>query len=358
MSFRHAENIEVSGNFIQGNGINGINIQDSVMLIEGNNISGNSERGIGILSFEGIITGNNFAKNGNYAIGLDNKSDVSAPMNWWGNDAIEDIIYDKNDDPGRGRVEYKPESKTPVPYTWPLQTISSDTMWYGDIGIRSSVRVSPGAALTLMPGTNVIFSEGAGLWINGKIVAKGRKDSRIVFTSAKKKGPSDWDEILLEHATGSIFSECDFEYATWAIHSHFTNLVVTGSGFRKNFGGIRFQSGPVAVKQSLFEGNSVGIRSYRGNAVIEENVITGNETGLFVREKGGGLTIKRNNIFANSDYNIRVGDFNNEDVNAGENYWGSKDPAATIFDDRKEPGIGRVKFDPYAKIPFKTEWKK
>ncbi|MDP3113104.1 MAG: right-handed parallel beta-helix repeat-containing protein, partial [Thermodesulfovibrionales bacterium] len=157
----------------------------------------------------------------------------------------------------------------------------------------------------------------------------------------------------LEHATDSIFFNCEFEYATWGIHSHFTNLVVTGSSFRKNYGGIRFQSGPVAIKQSLFEGNSVGIRSFRGRAVIEENVITGNETGFFVREKGGGLTIKRNNIFANSDYNLRIGDFNNEDVNARENYWGSGEPGMTIFDDRKEPGIGRVHFNPYAKEPFK-----
>lgn len=355
ISFKHADNIEVSGNYIQRNGINGINIQDSMALIKSNDISGNGERGIGIVSFNGVITENNFVKNGTYAIGLDGKMNISAPMNWWGNDVIKDVIYDNIDEPGRGTVEHEPSMGTPIPYSWPLKTISADTVWHGDIYILSAVQVLPGATLTLTPDTKVIFSEGTGLRINGKIIAKGRKDSRIIFTSFRKKGPSDWDEILLEHAMDSMFSDCDFEYATWGIHSHFTNLVVAGSNFRKNYGGMRFQSGPLEIKHSFFEGNAIGLRSFRGIAVVAENVFTGNETGIFIREKGGGLNIMRNNIFENSNYNLRIGDFNDEDVSARENYWGKGDPAGTIFDERREPGIGRVHFDPYAKEPFNIE---
>jgi len=209
----------------------------------------------------------------------------------------------------------------------------------------------PGVELIIAPNTAVEFSHTTGLLIKGRLIAKGTPDGKIVFTSLVKIAASDWDEIQLEYATGSEISHCVFEYATWGLHSHFTNLSISDSHFTNNFGGMRFRSGPVEVKHSIFDNNSIGIRAYRGNAVIRENTITRNETGIFVREKGGGLTITRNNIFDNSGYNIRVGDFNNEDVAARDNWWGSADPLPTFFDGRNEPGIGKVLFDPFRSEP-------
>jgi hypothetical protein len=71
-----------------------------------------------------------------------------------------------------------------------------------------------------------------------------------------------------------------------------------------------------------------------------------------VREQGGGLQIRENNIFGNRDYNIRVGDFNREDIQATGNWWGTDDPAETIFDARREPGIGTVLYDPPLRQPL------
>jgi hypothetical protein len=115
---------------------------------------------------------------------------------------------------------------------------------------------------------------------------------------------------------------------------------------------MRFRSGPVSIRNSVFRENGIGIRSYIGNAVIEDNVITANEIGLFVRERGGGLTIRRNNFSANSDYNIRSGDFNSEDIPAAGNWWGTSEPLTTIFDGRQEEGIGRVLYEPYLTAPL------
>jgi parallel beta-helix repeat protein len=353
ISLKGTDNVEITGNFIQGNGFNGISIQDSRAVIKGNNISENGERGIGIISFDGIITGNNFMKNGLYAIGLDGGMDIAAPMNWWGGSDVEEVIYDKNDAPSRGRIKYEEVRKEPFIYTWPVESIVDDITWYGDINIKKNVTVLSGTTLALKPGVRVLFSKGAGLKINGKIIAEGGKDKRITFTSLENNVAGDWNEIFLEHANGSIFSNCDFEYATWGIHSHFTQLTVEGCHFSNNYGGIRLRSGPVEVKHSIFEGNSIGIRAYLANATIIENVIMKNNIGIFVREKGGGLTIKRNNLFSNAEYSIRLGDFNNENVNAIENYWGNGNPADTIFDERKEPGIGRVIYKPYLEEPLK-----
>ena len=182
----------------------------------------------------------------------------------------------------------------------------------------------------------------------GTITALGTQNSRIKFTSDRPQSWS-WDEIRFDYAVNSIFSNCDFEYATWGIHSHFTALQVIGCSFQKNYGGIRFRSGPLLIKNSRFNENIIGIRSYLGKALITSNIITKNEKGIFVREGGGGLTVSRNNFFANSDYNIRIGEFNTEDVSAAENWWGKDDPAETFFDAHREPGIGYVLYQPVLK---------
>ena len=355
LSLKNADNIEVSGNVVATNGINGLNIQDSRALIKGNQITDNAERGIGVLSFGGIITENNLAKNGLYAIDLDGTTDVAAPANWWGGDDPAKVILDKRVKPSRGNVFHEKPNERPFPFSWPLQTISTDTTWRGTIVINKNTSVMPGVELRISPKTTVEFNRATGLLIKGRMVAKGTPAGKIIFTSQEKKSASDWDEIQLEYATGSEISHCVFEYATWGIHSHFTNLSISDSHFTKNFGGMRFRSGPVEVKHSMFDNNSIGIRAYIGNAIIRENVITRNETGIFVREKGGGLTITRNNIFDNSGYNIRVGDFNDEDVAARDNWWGSTDPLPTFFDGRNEPGIGTVLYEPFRSEPVRID---
>lgn len=350
LSLRNVDNVEIMGNFVAANGMNGLNVQDSRAVIKGNQIADNGERGMGIISFDGVITGNNFINNGLYAIDLDGPKDVSAPSNWWGGD-VDTVIYDRKDDPVRGVVAYEKTSNGPLAFAWPLRNVSTDTTWRGIVTVTNTVTILPGTVLRVAPGTKVAFSKETGLDVKGRLLAKGKEDGKIVFTSAQGTGASAWDEIRLEYATGSEIAHCIFENATWGLHSHFTNLSIKDSLFRNNYGGMRFRSGPVVVSTSVFESNVIGVRAYIGNALIRENIITRNETGIFVREKGGGLTITRNNIFDNSNYNIRIGDFNNEDVNARENWWGTADPVQTVFDGRNEPGIGNVLFEPSLREP-------
>lgn len=351
-SLKNADNIEITDNFIGNNGINGMSVQDVRAGIRGNQIAGNGERGMGIISFSGLITGNNFVRNGLYAIDLEGKNDVEAPANWWGGADAERVILDRSDDPLRGKVTHDGAVQTPLPYVWPLRDVPASTSWEGEIVVTGKLDVAKDATLSILPGTKVKFAEGAGLAVNGKLIARGEKTREITFTSLQKKEAGAWDEVLLEHANNSAIAYAVFEYATWGVHSHFTNLSLSDSRIHDNYGGMRFRSGPVTVTRCLFTDNTIGIRSYMGNGIFTENVITRNETGVFVREKGGGLTISKNNLFANSGYNIRVGDFNNEDVNARENWWGGGDPADTLFDGRKEPGIGIILYEPFLQKPI------
>ncbi len=352
VSVKGTDTIEISGNVIQANGLNGINIQDSNASVMGNLISDNGERGVGVQSFHGTLAANNIVGNRLYDLGVEGPGPAAARMNWWGGTDPKKTISDGETDPAKGRADYLPVLTDPAPFTWPFKTISADAEWHGDILVPERITVGPGTTLGVSPGTRVRFFIGSGLTIQGKIVARGEKNAPIAFSSTEARGAGEWDEILLDHAPGSLFVHCIFENATWALHSHFTDLVVEGCAFRNNTGGMRFTSGPIVVRRSLFEKNQVGIRAFRGKALITENAITGNNIGIFVREKGGGLTITRNNLSGNSEYSIRNGDFNDQDVNAGENWWGEGDPAAGIYDARHEPGIGQVLQEPHARRPF------
>lgn len=347
VSLRESDNVDLSENFIQGSGFNGINVLASGASIKGNHISGNGERGIGIQSFTGRITGNSIIKNGLYAIDNESPSDISAPLNWFGESDAAQVLYDKEDSSGRGRIRYSLLYQAPATFVWPVKNIRADITWYDSINLENNVSVLDGATLVLSPGTSVIFSKGIGMKISeSRILAAGEDEKRITFTSMEKGEDNRWGEILLEHADGSIFSYCDFEYASWAVHSHFTNLKVLHSRFRNNDGGMRFRSGPMEITGSQFTENRIGMRAFRANALIKGNEFFNNETGIFIRERGGGLTIRKNNFHSNSSYHIRVGDFNVEDVDARENWWGGIDPVEMIFDGRREPGVGKVIFEP------------
>ena len=346
LSIRSGNNMEIIGNFIQGNGLSGISVRETAAVIRNNHISGNGERGIGVISFVGPITYNTIVDNKLYAIAVEDDSNVSAPDNWFGRTDMEPIIFDRADDPRRGDVQYQPLLEKPEPVAWPLVKLPLHFKWSGTVRVPETVNVPAGVTLSVMPDTTVLFAKNAGLYIRGNIDATGTPENRIQFTADTGTEPGSWGEIRIEHSETSRFANCDFTYGAWAIHSHFNALSVTGCTFRKNEGGIRFRSGPHRIQNSLFEDNRIGLRAFRGKAEISSNIITNNDKGIFVREKGGGLAIHRNNIFANRDYNIWIGDFNTEDVQATENWWGTDDPTETIFDARREPGIGTVVFEP------------
>jgi nitrous oxidase accessory protein NosD len=351
LSVKNADNIEVSANFVAANGLNGVSVQDVRAEIRGNQIAENGERGIGILTFTGVISGNNFMDNRLFAIDHEGRNEVDATGNWWGGGAADAVIFDGKDDPSRGKVVSTAALPGPVPFTWPLAEVSTPAIWAGEITIDHRVEVTADASLTIKPGTRVAFAEGAGLTVLGKLLARGEQGKKVLFTSLQKKEPGAWDEVLLEHANDSIIAHATFEYANWGLHSHFTNLSLSDSEFRDNSGGMRFRSGPVSIAGCLFTTNGIGLRSYMGNGTIQDSTFTGNEIGIFVREKGSGLHISRSNLYNNTNYNVRVGDFNDEDVDARGNWWGGAAPAATIFDGRNEAGIGKVIYEPFLLKP-------
>jgi nitrous oxidase accessory protein NosD len=354
---RDTGEMAVTANAVTANGITGISLRNTGAAITGNLIAGNGERGVGVTSFSGTFTANNLTGNGKYGVGLDGPGDLEASGNWWGNSDLAREIYDRHDEPGLGEVRYAPQLAKPVPFTWPLATVASDALWAGEIRASALLTVPLGVTLTVRPGTTCRFdSEASGLMVLGRLLAEGRPEARIVFTSLAEAAPSDWAGVSLERAVGSRIANCDFRFAEWGLHIHFVPMTITGCRFLNNDGGIRFRSGPMLLTHSLFRGNRIGLRAYLGRMEITENEFVNNEIAIFVREEGKGVAIHRNNLHGSERYNLRLGDFEKEDVDARENWWGGTAPLETIFDGRTEPYIGKVIYEPFLSEPVKLDF--
>lgn len=355
LTLKGTDRIDVAGNFIQGNGGNGISLLHSQALIRGNQISRNNERGIGVNFFNGLITENNLVGNTLYAIGLESGGAVAAPGNWYGEGTdVAAAINDQADEPDKGVVSYQPVRPQPVPFTWPLATIAADTVWEGEVVVPRRVDLNLGAKLEVTAGAWVKFAKGSSLWLYGNLFALGTPEQRIRFTADEvTKDDTYWDQLTTEKAIAR-FDHCDFENAYMAVHVHFSDVKINSCTFRNNESGVRFRGGPVEISDSFFEGNVYGIVSYFARGRLTGNYFTGNDIGILVRsERNRGLVITGNNISDNVRHNLRLGDFNqNQDVNAQNNWWGKGDPRAKIYDSFNEPGIGLVYYQPYATEPF------
>lgn len=353
---RNSDHIAITGNVLQANVLNGISVRNTRADISGNLINNNGERGIGIISFDGVINNNNIVDNGLYAIGLEGKMDIDATNNWWGDSDLDQEIYDQNDEAGLGRVDFAGKRGTPATLPWPLPFIRSDTRWAGIIKVDNLVTISKGSSLTLRPGTIAEFSaKDAGLLVYGVLNAAGTPEERVSFTSSSKTGPSDWAGVQLERAAGSIVENSDFSFADFGLHIHFVPMEISGCRFISNNLGIRFRSGPIRLSNTLFSRNHIGIRAFLGNMDMFENEISNNEIGVFIREGGRGVKIYQNNFNNNERYNLRLGDFNKDDVDARHNWWGVERPGDMIFDGNQESYIGFVQFEPVLPAPLNLQ---
>jgi hypothetical protein len=114
------------------------------------------------------------------------------------------------------------------------------------------------------------------------------------------------------------------------------------------------------IEGNLIIGNGNGIviseqqGSTMGSPIVQNNTITKNDVGIYltwIGIAGPSPTILNNNIYNNSNYNIKSSLSN--DINATYNWWGTTDTQAinqTIYDFKNDFNLGTVTF-----VPFLTE---
>lgn len=266
------------------------------------------------------------------------------------------------------------------------QVISTNTKWSGEILIEGVVVVGRQATLNIAPGTKISFTridrngDGIGdgeIRVLGAIVAEGRPDARIIFSSAEfKPAPKDWSYLLIFTSPAiNRLSWCEFHHGFSGLQVHFSTLTAENCTFTNNHEGLRFGRAELSLTGNLFAGNDIGIRFTRmeGPVRINGNDIRDNRIGLFLVPSGqnirdffepdrsgvpwntGHLQISGNNIHNNGSYNLNLGEKQLWNLDITDNYWGSIHPAtitATIFDHHRDETLGRALFEPFAPKPF------
>ncbi len=252
--------------------------------------------------------------------------------------------------------------------------IDKDTVWSGDILVKGDVEVAENVTLIIMPGTTVRFAKierfgpdklyndkenhfaRTELFIKGKMLAQGSKESQITFTSAESSPkPGDWSSLNFGGSTGNILEHCVIMYGDTAVHCHSSHVVIANNVFKHNgtaFGCKNLKDNPVQtimpIIYNLFTENGGALLIGGGAApAVSHNEITGNEFfGIYVK-KGGtsdvrfnniskngkgvilfqakNLFLRDNNIADNTDYNLSMLEGQINDLAFPNNWWGSAD---------------------------------
>jgi hypothetical protein len=152
-----------------------------------------------------------------------------------------------------------------------------------------------------------------------------------------------------------------FDSAAWGMNTEYTGPVMVQAIAQFPKSGLWDVHGDFMVRAEYENditmltsgGYTNGIRyEERGaGAVIRNNHITRNRIGVFAVIKCAGLTtFEENAINGNTDYDVKMGLEQKEDVPMSGNWWGTGDVleiSGNFFDGRREPGLGKVIFEPY-----------
>ena len=287
-------------------------------------------------------------------------------------------------------------------------TIKSNTTWSGEVLIKGDVEIAKGATLTISPGSVIRFVriashgpanlydeitaknfafERAELIIRGKLIARGTKDKMIVFTSAEgTPKPGDWGAINFQDSKDNIIEYCDISYADTGVHGHGVQVAVANCYLHDNGVAIGFKNveryptkGSMNVVNNRIVGNGGGVLCGKGTrSAITHNEISNNKIyGIFgkkayacyvrfnniVRNEKGiilydtkGCRISQNNIADNVQYNVSMLEGQTWNVDARNNWWGTKDTKkirSMIWDKEEEGQLGTVVFSGLASSPIK-----
>lgn len=248
--------------------------------------------------------------------------------------------------------------------------LHGDLIWSGEIFIGGDVTLAEGARLTILPGTKVRFLPpdgfaggesdhphfpGSELNIVGTLIASGTAAAPIVFAAADPDAAAgSWGAVNLAEGAAGTFRYCVFRQADSAIHSREATVEVSESLFENNLVGIRFHTSRIRIEGNLLRGNGAAIRFHYGDPVVRRNRFEANRVNLFITAHPRGYLFEGNRFGTPYDYQVVLGEEVPEDVHLANNDWDGR-PAAVVagqlFDGRRTPYLGWVRFEPVLTVP-------
>ena len=114
--------------------------------------------------------------------------------------------------------------------------IVTDTLWTETESpyiVVTTVDVTDGVTLTIEPGVEVRFTNGAQLYVNGYLIARGTPSGQITFTSNQSiPSPGDWANIKFASNAPNTVLDDNFNYISGSILQH---CIVEYAGFNEYY---------------------------------------------------------------------------------------------------------------------------
>ena len=200
--------------------------------------------------------------------------------------------------------------------------IGADTVWTADrspILVTSNVRVAAGATLTIQPGVTVRFAAGggAGLTVDGRLVAVGTTEKPIYMTSSLDRGTrfstapegfesntasaGDWEGIRL---TGknvkSVVEHVTLRYSRNGVMvDGSASASLSGNIFRDDVVAVNVagQAASISSSSDTFVNNTAGIYVGAGRAAVDAAAFSYGATGIS-GAAGASATVARSTVVA------------------------------------------------------------
>ncbi|MGB2869467.1 MAG: right-handed parallel beta-helix repeat-containing protein [Bacteroidota bacterium] len=309
----NASSASITNSLIDTNGI-GIFIDNNAFpIITKNNIRKNSI-GIqftGLGSTQPTIKSNTISGNLTFGFLNTGTSTVTAERNYWGSDLGP--YHGAMNPTGTGNpagdfVDFQPwsigGSNLPVK-NWTVN-IGVNTVWTRDsvVWVKNDITINNGITLTVRPGTIVKFAQNVRVTVNGALVANGKPDSLIVFTSQKDDSyggdsngdttasgpnPGDWDMLYLNSGQNNS--------------SVLNNCIVKFGGSSSNGNILVVSSSPTISNLYSSNSSNYGLYLSSSNSNITNSVLGGNNyRGLYLNYSNS--TIANSNVSNNGDIGI------------------------------------------------------
>jgi hypothetical protein len=161
----------------------------------------------------------------------------------------------------------------------------------GDYHVTGTTLVSHNATLTIEPGTTVLFDDGKGLGVEGRLMARGTGSDPIIFTSnLSTKSPGDWTSITFFNSSNdsSVIDNVRIEYSREGLELFEASPLVANSTFINN----KERAIYTELSQSHIINNHIsrgvggitpwGIYSAASNHTIRDNIIEEMYIGLYL----------------------------------------------------------------------------
>ena len=185
--------------------------------------------------------------------------------------------------------------------------LSEDVVWRGEVHITGWLTVSPQVTVTVEPGTVIRFipvneddASGAGLLVQGRIVAVGSRERQILFTgSYSQPVGGDWQGIvLLATDKKNLLEQCRVEGAYVALdglHSQVTLRDFTASSCGT---AIRLRDSYANVAGGAVSSCGVGVKSIDSELELRDINLSSNRQGGII--SGGSLYLSGSTFYGNS----------------------------------------------------------